>query len=92
MLLDVREIASFADYFIIASSTNQRHMRALVDILVRELRQDDVRARHQEGSDDSGWVLLDYDAVIVHVFSPELRQYYALEELWQAAREVVRMQ
>ena len=92
MLLDVREVASFADYFVIASATNERHMRALVDILVRELRQDGVRARHQEGSDESGWVLLDYNAVIVHVFSPELRQHYALEELWQAAREVVRMQ
>ena len=49
MLLDVREVASFADYFVIASARNERHMRALVDILVRELRQDGVRARHQEG-------------------------------------------
>lgn len=88
----MREVASFADYFVIASSSNPRHMRALVDILVKELRQDGVRVRHQEGSDESGWVLLDYNAVIVHVFSPELRQHYALEELWQAAREVVRMQ
>ncbi len=92
MLLDIRRVASFADYFVIASAVNPRQMRALVDTLDKELRQDGVRPRHREGAADSGWVLLDYGAVIVHLFSPELREYYALEQLWLAATPVVRIQ
>jgi ribosome-associated protein len=91
-LLDVHRVASFADYFVIASAVNPRHMSALVETLAKELRQDGVRSRHQEGAEDSGWVLLDYGAIIVHLFSPELRGHYALEELWRAATTVVRVQ
>ena len=92
VLLDVRAVVSFADYFVIASAVNPRQARALVDTLNRELRQDGIRPRHQEGALDSGWVLLDYGAIIVHLFSPELRERYALEELWRAAKPVVRIQ
>ncbi len=92
MLLDVRQVASFADYFVIASAVNPRHMRALVETLAKDLRQDGVNVGHHEGSLDSGWVLLDCGAIIVHLFSPELREYYALEELWREATPVVRIQ
>src|SRR3972149_347081 len=89
VLLDVRQVASFADYFVIASAVNPRQMRALVETVSKDLRRDGVRSRHQEGALDSGWVLLDYGEVIVHLFSPELRGHYGLEELWQAAITVV---
>jgi len=92
VLLDIRQVASFADYFVIASATNPRHMRALVETLDKDLRDDGVGATHHEGELDSGWVLLDYGDVIVHLFSPEQRAYYGLEELWQAAKQVVRIQ
>ncbi len=92
VLLDIRRVASFADYFVIASAVNPRQMRALVDTLEKELREDVVRPRHQEGALDSGWVLLDYGSIIVHLFSPELREYYGLEELWREATPVVRIQ
>jgi ribosome-associated protein len=92
VLLDVRRVASFADYFVIASAENPRQMRALVDTLAKDLRDDGVRPAHQEGSPDSGWVLIDYSDVIVHLFSPDLRDYYALEDLWSAATQVVRIQ
>ena len=92
VLLDIRRVASFADYFIIASAVNPRQMRALVETLDKELRQDGVRPRHQEGAADSGWVLLDYGAIIVHLFSPEARAYYGLEDLWREATQVVRIQ
>ena len=91
-LLDISEVASFADYFIIATATNARQMRAVVATLTKELRGDGGRPRHQEGESDSGWVLLDYGSIIVHLFSPELRERYNLEELWREAKQVVRLQ
>ena len=92
LLLDVRKVASFADFFVIATAANPRQMRALVNTVAKELRAEDVRAAGQEGDGDSGWVLIDYGDVIVHLFSPELREYYGLEELWKAATPVVRIQ
>ncbi len=88
----MRGIASFADYFIIATIMNPRQARAIVDALRRGLRDDGVHVRHQEGAKDSGWVLLDYGSVIVHLFSSEQRVFYALEELWQEAKQVVQIQ
>jgi ribosome-associated protein len=92
LLLDVRQVASFADYFIIATAENSRHMRALSGILEKDLRNEGLKARHVEGESDSGWVLLDYGDVVVHILSPELREFYALEELWSAATPVVHIQ
>ncbi len=92
MLLDIRRVASFADYFVIATATNPRHMRALVETVAKELPRPGKSGRRREGEADSGWVLLDYGDVIVHLFSPEERAYYALEELWSAATQVVRIQ
>ena len=91
VLLDISRLASFAVYFVIASAVNPRQMRALVDTLDKELGEDGVQPRHREGVPESGWVLLDYGAVIVHLFSPELREHYALEELWRGAAPVVRI-
>jgi ribosome-associated protein len=85
-------VAPFADYFVIASAVNPRHMRALVETLSKELRQDGIRSGRQEGAEESGWVLLDFGAIIVHLFLPELREHYALEELWRSATTVVRIQ
>ena len=92
VLLDVRRVASFADYFVIASTVNPRQAGTLVETLHKELRRGGIRSLHQEGAPDSGWVLLDYGAVIVHLFSPELRAFYGLEELWRDATPVVRIQ
>lgn len=91
LLLDIRRVASFADYFVIATAINARHVRALVETLNKELPPESPGA-HQEGALDSGWVLLDYGDIIVHLFSPELREHYALEELWSGGTQVVRIQ
>jgi len=92
LLLDIRGVAAFADFFVIATSVNSRQMEALVETSTRALREEGVRPLHKEGGPDSGWVLVDYGAIILHIFSSELRDYYALEELWQDATEVVRIQ
>ena len=67
-------------------------MSALVDILGKDIPKDDARLLHREGESESGWILLDYGAVIVHLFSPDARSFYALEELWQTGTPVVRIQ
>ena len=85
VLLDIREIASFTDYFIIASAQNPRHLRALVDALNTDLARQGIKTSHIEGDDDSGWVLADYGDVIVHLFTPEQRAFYKLEALWGRA-------
>jgi len=92
VLLDLRGVAYFADYFVIATAQNPRQMRALVENLSKDLREDAVRADHIEGEAGSGWMLLDYGDVIVHLFAPEQRAFYAIEELWRQAKPVVRIQ
>ena len=91
LLLDIRKITDFADFFVIATASNARHMRALAETLYKEIPPKTGGKRH-EGDSDSGWILLDYGDVIVHLSSPELREHYALEELWSEATSVVRMQ
>lgn len=92
ILLDISQVAGFADYFVIASAINPRHMRALLETLDKDLKAEAEHALHQEGTAESGWVLLDLGDVIVHLFSPEERSYYDLEGLWSQGVAVVHIQ
>ena len=92
VLLDISKHASFADYFIICNGTSERQIKAIVDNVIDELEREGEHALHVEGSPSSGWVLIDFGAVIVHVFAPEERQYYRLERLWQDAPTLLRVQ
>ena len=92
LLLDIRSVASFADYFVIASAGTTRQMDAVLDAVEKTLAADKVKPMGREGNPDSGWVLLDYGDVIVHLFAPEERAYYDLEGLWHTAVPVVRIQ
>jgi ribosome-associated protein len=85
VLLDIHEIASFTDYFVIASAQNPRHMNALLDAFDKELANEGVKSLHREGEPDSGWVLVDFGAVIVHIFTAADRAFYNLEGLWGRA-------
>jgi len=85
VLLDIHEIASFADHFVIATALNPRHMDALIDAFDKDLARQGVKALRREGESDSGWVLVDFGSVIVHIFSPEDRAFYNLEGLWSRA-------
>jgi ribosome-associated protein len=91
-LLDITETATFADYFVICSGTSERQIKAIVDTVIETLDRDGIDALHTEGAPSSGWVLIDFGAVIVHVFAPEERAYYRLEQLWSGARTIVRVQ
>jgi ribosome-associated protein len=91
VLLRTAELTTMADFFVIASGRSDRQVQALAGAIVDELRKDGTRPIGTEGRASSGWVLLDYGAVIVHVFAPEEREFYGLERLWSKAAQVVRV-
>lgn len=92
MLFDVREACSFADYFVICSGNSQRHLQAIFDEIEQTLKKCGVLPHHHEGTAESGWLLMDYGDVIVHVFGESEREYYQLDKLWSNARLVLRIQ
>lgn len=92
VLLDVTDIASFADYFLILTADSTRQMNAIREDIVKSLADVGTRLDHQEGAADSGWILLDYGDVIIHIFAPEERQTYRLERLWSQGIPVIRFQ
>lgn len=93
LLLDIREQAVFSDYFILCNGENPRQIKALVDAVVENAKKNaGARPWGLEGDPDTGWVLVDFGGVIIHLFSPEKRDYYNLEELWSDAHVVLRMQ
>jgi ribosome-associated protein len=87
-VLDLRKAAGFTDFFVIASGTNPRQIRAIADSVMAALADRDVKPAHVEGYDRSEWVLLDYFDFIVHIFAPETRLFYGLERLWGNAERV----
>lgn len=92
LLLDIRDISILADYFVIASTTSDRQAKAILDDIRDKVKQNtDTRLLHIEGEATTGWVLMDYGDVVVHLFSEEMRNYYDLEGLWQEGRVIVRM-
>lgn len=92
VLLDVTGLCSFADYFVITSGESGRQLGAIYDEIEDVLKQAGAKAIYREGTPDSGWMVLDYGDVIVHIFAPAERAFYNLEELWGAGRAVLRMQ
>ena len=92
LLLDIRKVSSFADFFVILTAENKRQMRALAEDMEHELKQAGASLHHREGGVDAGWLLLDFSDVIVHLFAPEERGFYQLEERWSRGRQVVRIQ
>ncbi len=93
VLLDIRGVSLIADYFVICTAGSERQAAAILKDLGEKLLEEFGRKpMHTEGKPDSGWVLLDYGDVILHVFSPAERQFYNLEQLWSAATPIVRLQ
>ena len=92
MLLDTRGVCSFADYFVICSGDSARQIRAIFDEVAHGLKREGMLPHHHEGTIDSGWLLLDFGDVIVHIFAPFEREYYQLDELWGQAIPIVRIQ
>jgi len=88
VVLDLREIASFTDYFLITSGTNERQVQAISDEVVETLKKAGTAAARVEGYKSAEWILLDYGYFVVHVFDEKARKFYDLERLWRESRQV----
>ena len=89
VILDVRELSSVTDYFVICTGTSEPHLRAIVDEMTTRLRQEhELRPRAMDGSFHTAWVVLDFFDVIVHVMRADVREHYDLEGLWGDAPRV----
>jgi ribosome-associated protein len=92
VLLDLGELTTLADAFVICSGGSERQIAAIADGIAESLRDEGTKPIGREGTPASHWVLLDYGSVIVHVFTPPERDYYQLERHWSGARTVLRVQ
>jgi ribosome-associated protein len=88
VVLDLREIASFTDYFVITSGTNERQVKAISDGIVEALKKAGTPALRVEGYKTAEWILLDYGDFLVHIFDEKARRFYDLERLWRESKRV----
>lgn len=87
-MLDVRDVTTFTDYFVISTGANARQIQAIADEIVKQLKQAGELPSSLEGYENAEWVLIDYGDFVVHIFSPKTRVFYDLERLWRDARPV----
>lgn len=87
-LLDLERLSGIADAFVLCTGTSTTHIRSIADAVEAALKGEGQRLLHREGTAESGWVLLDYGDVVVHIFLPETRTFYALDRLWGDAPEL----
>jgi ribosome-associated protein len=88
VVLDLRNTPAFTDFFVLCSGLNQRQVKAIADAVEDALRGAKVRPAHVEGYDRAEWVLMDFFNFIVHVFTPQTREFYSLERLWGDAERI----
>lgn len=92
ILLDIQKVSTIADYFIICSGDNDRQIQAIVDHIDEKINQEFKLNGNREGEPQTGWMILDYGAVVVHVFRNDQRDYYRLDQLWNKAAPVIVVQ
>ena len=92
LLLDISRCSDFADYFVIMTALSARQINSLSETIDQGLRNAGLNRHHKEGTPGSGWVLLDFGDLIIHIFGPDQREYYNLESAWSQATEVIRLQ
>lgn len=88
IVLDLRKVTDFTDYFIICTGVVDVHVKAIYEHIESELLQYGWKPKHIEGQENNRWVLMDYFDLIIHVFQPDARGYYAVERLWGDAQHV----
>lgn len=88
LILDIKEISSFANYFIICSGNSNRQVQAIASSIEHDLKKEGIYPLGMEGFKEGKWILLDYDDIIIHVFYQQIREFYELERLWADAPKV----
>ena len=91
-VLDLSKISSIADVFVLCSADNVRQLNALHQNVVEELRKKGVAPRRSEGAAEAGWILLDYDDVVIHLMTEQQRAFYRLEDVWKEAQKLLVIQ
>ncbi len=92
VLIDIQELSSFADYFVICSGSSERQLRAIRAGVNESLKTNhEIMPQRVEGEPNSGWILIDYNDVVLHIFMPRTRDFYDLESLWKDAPILLRM-
>jgi len=91
-IIDIEEIADFAEYFVICSGTSNRMIQSLLDSAKDVVKKEHKISARIEGTSQDGWMLADFGDVILHVFSPAQRDYYRLEELWSKGKVLLHLQ
>lgn len=92
LLLDIQQIASFTDYFILCNGTSDRMLDSLADAVIERVKQQFGINAHVEGIPSAGWLVIDLGDIVVHLFSPDQREYYNLESLWEKGKVLLRVQ
>lgn len=92
VLLNLEGVSDFTDYFVLSSGSSERMLNSLADAVDKEIKEITGLDPVKEGLPGSGWVVLDYGSVVVHLLSPELREYYDLEDLWKKGKLLLRLQ
>ena len=91
LLLDIRDCCSFTDYFVICNGESERQLKAISEEIDEMLSGEGISPRRHQGNATSGWMILDLGDIVVHIFSPEQRAFYALEEMWEKAYTIVKI-
>jgi ribosome-associated protein len=92
VLIDLKDIVSFTDYFIICTGSSDRMLDALAKAAIEDIRAKHKKKGKLQGFSRDGWVIVDYGDVVVHLFSPDQRDFYNLEELWEDGKVLLRLQ
>ncbi|MBI5352109.1 MAG: ribosome silencing factor [Chloroflexi bacterium] len=92
VLIDLKDIVSFTDYFIICTGTSDRMVDALANATIEDIRVKHKKKGKKQGLSRDGWVIVDYGDVVLHLFSPDQRDFYNLEELWEDGKVLLRLQ
>lgn len=88
VILSLSKLTLIADYFVITSGDSEPQLKSISNFIIRKLKENQIKLLHYEGKPETGWILLDYSDVIVHVFSKEKRNFYDLEYIWQEAKKI----
>lgn len=88
VILDMRKVANFCDYFIICSASSERRAAAIAELIEEHFEQHGFKLNSAQGKREGMWILLDYSNIVIHIFFKDIRDHYALERLWADAKKV----